>query len=292
MFWLPIVVAVCVGLVGLAPWPGVVTAARGRVPALTAPVQAPSQVQVEDRAFFSEAVNSRVPYLVYLPPGYFNSSRSHYPTLYMLHGRGGNYKEWVNYGLLDAATRLIDSGAIAPLIIVLPQGGQNYWVNHANNGPRWGDFVARDLVHEIDAHFRTMPQREKRAVGGVSMGGCGALQLSMKYNEVFAVVGAHSPALRTRETAPDYFGDQAWFDAHSPVPLFKAYPERAKRLTLKIDMGEQDTWHESAEAFHHQLDEEKITHVWQSRAGGHSGEYWGRYVEEYLRYYSGAFAAQ
>ena len=290
MVWLMVALAVCLGLAELVLSPDVANAARGRWPSLAASVQTTSPAVTEDRVFFSAAVNSDVHYLVYLPPGYQASNRKRYPVLYMLHGRGGNYREWADYGLFDTATRLINSGAIRPLIIVLPQGGQNYWVNHADNGPRWGDFVARDLVSEIDSHFRTQPQREKRAVGGVSMGGCGALQLGMNYNDVFAVVGAHSPAFRTRDTAPDYFGDQAWFDAHSPVPLFKAYPERARRLTLKIDMGEQDTWHGPAEAFHRQLADAQIAHVWQSRTGGHSGEYWSRYVEEYLRYYSAALA--
>ena len=253
------------------------------------PLAALSPARTEDHVFRSASVGRDLHYLIYLPPGYTNNLAQRYAVLYMLHGRGGSYTEWANYGLLDRATRLVETEAIRPFIIVMPQGDQEYWVDHANNGPRWGAYVARDLVAEVDSQYRTLASREKRAVGGVSMGGCGALQLAMNFNDVFGVVGAHSPALRTRDTAPDYFGDQAWFDTHSPVPLFKANPERARRLKLRIDMGAQDTWSPAAEAFHQQLVAEGVPHTWLSRNGGHSGDYWAAHVDEYLRYYSSAF---
>ena len=252
-------------------------------------VQPTSPARTEDRVFKSASVARDLHYLIYLPPGYDASPDQRYAVLYMLHGRGGSYAEWANYGLLDKATSLIEANVIQPFLIVLPQGDQEYWVDHANNGPRWGAYVARDLVAEVDSHFRTLASREKRAVGGVSMGGCGALQIAMNFSDVFGIVGAHSPALRTRDTAPDYFGDQAWFDTHSPVPLFKAHPDRARTLKLRIDMGAQDTWSPAAEAFHQQLVAEGVPHTWLSRSGGHSGDYWTSHVDEYLRFYSSAF---
>ncbi len=253
------------------------------------PLAALSPARTEDRVFASPSVGRDLHYLIYLPPGYTNNPAQRYPVLYMLHGRGGSYTEWANYGLLDSATRLIQTEAIQPFIIVMPQGEQAYWVDHANNGPRWGAYVARDLVAEVDGRYRTLADRAHRAVGGVSMGGCGALQLAMNFNDVFGIVGAHSPALRTHDTAPDYFGDQAWFDAHSPVPLFKTYPDRARALKLRIDMGAQDTWSPAAEAFHQQLVAEGVPHSWLSRSGGHSSDYWAAHVDEYLHYYSSAF---
>ena len=253
------------------------------------PLAALSPSAVEDHVFTSASVGRDLHYLIYLPPGYTSNPTQRFPVLYMLHGRGGVYTEWAAYGLLDSATRLIEAEAIQPFIIVMPQGEQAYWVDHADNGPRWGTYVARDLVAEVDGRFRTLAERQSRAVGGVSMGGCGALQLAMNFNDVFGIVGAHSPAFRTHDTAPDYFGDQAWFDAHSPVPLFKTYPDRARRLKLRIDMGAQDTWSPAAEAFHRQLAAQGIPHTWLSRPGGHSGDYWTSHVDEYLRYYSSAF---
>ncbi len=245
--------------------------------------------RTEFRSFWSDSLQRAQPYLVHLPPGYDANPNADYPVLYLLHGKNATYRFWEDMGLPDVADRLVLAGEIQPFIIVMPDGENAYWVNHANNGPRWGDYIGRDLVAEIDARFRTRPDRESRAVGGVSMGGCGALQLGMNYSSVFGIVGAHSPALRTHDTAPSYFGDLAYFNSHSPVPLFKAQPQKARSLRIWMDMGQQDVWHGPALAFHQQLVQEGIPHQWRDRPGGHDGAYWGGHEEEYVRYYDSAF---
>ena len=60
------------------------------------------------------------------------------------------------------------------------------------------------------------------------MGGHGAAQLAMSYPGRFGVAGVHSPTLRERDTAPAYFGDHQYFEAHAPVSLMRRYPERAR----------------------------------------------------------------
>jgi enterochelin esterase-like enzyme len=206
----------------------------------------------------------------------------------MLHGLGGSYREWYTDRLFDVADSLIASGEIPPLIIVLPQGEDAYWVDHANGGPRWGAYVARDLVGEIDANYRTQADRNHRAIGGMSMGGNGALQLAMNYPDVFSVVGAHSFALRRHDQAPDYFGDQTYFNAHDPVYLFGAHPDVARGLTLWLDVGNGDTWRPADEAFDRQLSDAGIAHSWHEFAGGHEDPYWSSHASDYLRFYGTA----
>jgi enterochelin esterase-like enzyme len=254
-----------------------------------APHAALSAARTETRMIWSEALQRSLPYLAHLPAGYDSNPNARYPVLYMLHGRGGSYRSWQDLGLLTIADRLVESGEIQPFIIIMPEGENAYWVNHAKGGPRWGDYIGSDLVRETDRHFRTLADRDYRAVGGLSMGGCGALQLGINYADTFGVIGAHSPAFRTHETAPSYFGDLAYFNAHSPVPLFKTKPRVAKTLKIWIDMGQQDVWHEPALAFHQQLLKEGIPHQWQGRPGGHDGAYWTGHAAEYLRYYDRAF---
>lgn len=260
------------------------------VPPHLAPYSNPLGVsQLEKRVFWSVALHRAMPYLIYLPPGYDANPQTRYPVLYLLHGRNASYRMWYDLGFHTTADRMILAGEIQPFIIVMPEGENGYWVNHANNGPQWGDYIGRDLIYEIDSHFRTKADRAGRAIGGISMGGCGALQLGMNFSDVFGIVGAHSPALRTHETAPSYFGDLAYFNAHSPVPLFKAKAKVAGALKLFIDMGEQDGWHGPALAFHRQLVEQGIAHEWKSRPGGHTGAYWSGHLSEYLGYYDRAF---
>ena len=175
--------------------------------------------------FFSRALGRDVAYLVWLPPGYgqpAGAGERTYPALYLLHGAGGpagfGAEEWLGYALTEALDRLVALGLIEPLLVVLPEGEQGYWINHAAGAARWADFVAVDLVRHVDATFRTEARRERRAIGGLSMGGHGALQLALNHPDVFAVAGAHSPTLRPFEESPAFFGDRRWFARFDPSP--------------------------------------------------------------------------
>lgn len=251
-------------------------------------LQAATSSAVVESSFYSPSVGKTLPYLVYLPAGYSTNPDARFSVLYMLHGLGGSYKEWYGDKLLETADNLIATGEIQPLIIVLPQGEDAYWVDHANGGPRWGAYVATDLVAEIDGHYRTLSDRAHRGIGGMSMGGNGALQLAMNNPDVFGVVGAHSFALRRRDQAPAYFGDQTYFNAHDPVYLFQTRPDVARSLTLWLDVGNNDSWTPADEAFDRQLSDEGIAHAWHEFSGAHEDAYWSAHTSDYLRFYGRA----
>ncbi len=236
-------------------------------------------------------------YYVYLPAGYAESGRR-YATLYMLHGRNtlgadrGSDTEWVTLGLPQTADRLIAAGEMPPTVVVMPQGDAGYWMNHANGGPRYGDYTAKDVVAHIDATYRTVPDAAHRAVGGLSMGGHGAMQLAMNYPDTFAVVGVHSPTLRTFAGGGDSFGDAAHFAAHDPASLVRRYPARARALKIFIDIGQQDgSWRDPTVALHDLLTAESVPHTFQFFTGEHSKAYWQSHCAEYLRFYGANLAS-
>ncbi len=263
-------------------------AARAAAPAPVV-LDLSSPPAVKEESFFSAALSRDMAYAVYLPPGYAASRHHRYPVLYMLHGLGGDYGEWMRLGLFTTATALIQAGEIPPLIIVAPEGKRGYWMDHANNGPRFGTYVSEDLVATIDRLYRTIPDREARAIGGMSMGGHGALQLALNHADTFGVVGAHSVALRSYEQAFEFFGDQQYFQAHDPVSLCKKDPAKARQFAIWLDIGSQDQWLGPAEAFHEQLISQKVEHDWQVFKGGHDGAYWGAHAADYLRFYGAEF---
>ena len=210
-----------------APFAGGLPAARG---------------EWREAHFFSRALHREEAYLVWLPPGY-GDGRATYPTLYLLHGVGGpdgaGVGEWLGYALTEDLDRMLALGLLEPMLVVLPAGEQGYWMNHADGGPRWADFVARDLVTHVDATFRTDPRRERRAVGGLSMGGHGALQLALNFPDVFGIAGAHSPTLRPFADSPEFFGDPAWFARYDPLSLIQR-TDAARRIAFWIDVGADD----------------------------------------------------
>lgn len=278
-----------------------VASAAASSPSLATPIAAqvaasviPSGSQVLNRTFISAALGQQMPYFVYLPVGYTESG-IRYPVLYMLHGHGGSNTEWIGYGLLETAGKIINVGQIPPMIIVLPQGDQAFWVNHADDGQRWGDYTAQDVVQYIDANYRTIPDARHRAIGGLSMGADGAMQLAMNYPGTFGSVGVHSPTLRDYPSTSAYisfFGDESYFNAHDPVHLVRQYPDRAHALNLWLDVGANDTdWHASTVSYHTLLTQLNIPHVWHGDWPGiHDGNYWGGHAADYVHFYGAALA--
>ena len=167
----------------------------------------------------------------------------------------------------------------------MPQGDLSYWVNWVDGGPRWGDYVARDVRRQVDATFRTLPDASHRAVGGLSMGGAGALQLAFNHPDVFQVVGAHSPSLHLDDgTFAGIYGTGSDFAQREPIDLAATAPG-IESLKIWIDTGEEDPWLERDEMLHANLVERGVAHNWSVLPGGHDGEYWTENLPAYLRFY-------
>jgi enterochelin esterase-like enzyme len=245
--------------------------------------------QVFERQFYSNDLKKNVSYRIYLPQGY-NSSQKRYPVLYMLHGFSGRIDEWMWYGIMGRVDDLISSGKIKPFLIVLPEGDQEYWVDHPNDGPKWGDYTAHEVVDHIDGNYRTIPLKESRAVGGLSMGATGALQIAMNYPGIFGVVGAHSPAMRTYDQKLPWWGDQAWFNQTDPVTLAKT-SDALYSVKLWIDIGANDSaWGPRMKELKQVLDERKIPFIYTEWPGDHNADYWTAHMVDYLNFYASALS--
>ena len=138
---------------------------------------------------------------VYLPPSYETAPAQRFPSLYLLHGFTGDIRAWTKNGyqgmsLAPLMDGLIKSGRIREMIVVVPNGNNAYrgsfYTNSSVTG-NWEDYIYRDLVSYVDAHYRTIARPESRGIAGHSMGGYGALTLGMKHPDVFSVIYALSP---------------------------------------------------------------------------------------------------
>lgn len=258
--------------------------------AATTAIPAPSRLLEVD--FASKTLGRTVKYYVYLPAGYDSTPTMRYPVLYYLHGIGGDPREWLGYGVREAADELLGSGAIRPFIIVPPQGDQGYWGDQVDGGPQWSTYVATDVVAEIDSTYRTLADRQDRAIGGLSMGARGALQIAMNHADIFSIVGAHSPSFRPRQDIPAHFGDDAQLALRDPISLIAAHSDIARTLTLWLDYGDRDPYRDSQAKLEQELTSEGIPHQYRPWQGHHDGFYWTGHINDYLRYYSASFPAR
>jgi enterochelin esterase-like enzyme len=246
----------------------------------------PIRGQFLELAFFSRALNREMQYYLYLPPDYNESGRA-YPVLYLLHGASGDAAEWPVYGFVDILDRSMQAQEIEPFIAVLPQGEFGYWINHAEGGYRWGDYVTPDLVGHIDSTYRTLRRPHRRAIGGLSMGAHGALVQAFRHPDVFGIVGAHSPSLRENNALVEFLGEGAEFAARDPISLARTMPN-LDHQQIWIDMGEDDPWLLRTWLLHATLTERSIAHEWHLWPGDHNMEYWTAHTPDYLRFYSRA----
>jgi len=131
---------------------------------------------------------------VVTPPGYDENAGKRYPVVYFLHGYWATpqmYQEMMHF---DEA---VNAAALAgnEVIMVIPDGHSKLKGGFYSNSPTAGNyeaFVAEDVVGWVDAHYRTIADRESRGLSGHSMGGYGTLRLGMKYPEVFSSIYAMS----------------------------------------------------------------------------------------------------
>ena len=134
--------------------------------------------------------------IVYLPPGYSLDPKRRYPVVYALHGYSISAQQWTG----EIHTPQTIEGAFAngarDMIVVLPNArtlhNGSMYSNSVTTGD-WEDFIARDVVSYIDAHYRTLPDRLSRGLAGHSMGGYGTARIAMKHPEVFGSLYIMSP---------------------------------------------------------------------------------------------------
>jgi enterochelin esterase-like enzyme len=198
---------------------------------------------------------------VYTPPDYDKGRNARYPVLILQHGSGEDETGWTRQGkaqfILD---NLIAAGKARPMIVVMDRGyafrpgtpaaniGPNAWLNNMQLAFKsFEDVVIHDLIPTIDASYRTIPDRDHRAMAGLSMGGMQTLFITLQHLDMFAYIGSLSGPIIPRLDAEDVSGDesrQEFFDIKTAYggkfadPL--AFNKRVKLLWLGVGTMESE----------------------------------------------------
>ncbi|KAA8482467.1 enterochelin esterase-like enzyme [Arcticibacter tournemirensis] len=223
--------------------------------------------KIDTVSYSSQTVGSVRRALVYTPPGFSKSKK--YPVLYLLHGIGGDEKEWFNQGkpqiILD---NLYSEKKIQPMIVVLPNGramkddGATGNIMAPDKVEAFAIFekdLLNDLIPFIEGKYPVKEERENRAIAGLSMGGGQSLNFGLGNLDKFAWVGGFSSAPNTKV----------------PEQLVPSPEEARKKLKLLwISCGDNDNLMSFSERTHDYLIRENVPHVFYVEPGGHDFKVW------------------
>lgn len=217
---------------------------------------------------------------------------SRFPTVYVLHGYGGDYRNW-----LDKQPRIKALADLYGMIVVMPDGRDTWYIDApAKPEIKMESFFVNDLVPYIDNHFPTIAAAGKRAITGLSMGGHGALFLAFRHPDIFGNAGSMSGGVDIRP-----FKDN--WGLKNLIGPKDEYPDRWEALTvinlvkdlkpgqvnITFDCGTGDFFAEVNENLHKELLEAEIPHDYASRPGKHTWSYWNNSILYHLLFFNEAF---
>ena len=221
---------------------------------------------------------------IYTPADY-EESTSRYPVLYLLHGMGGDEEAWVATGrVAEIMDNLIAQGKAEPMIIVMTNGctkhvaapgcsHEGMWAPYMS-GSMDGSFEAMfpSIVEWVDSNYRTIAERESRAIAGLSMGGFHSMQISKEYPDMFSYVGLFSAAIfRGKEGVATYDDLEAKLERQFNTGLSLYW----------IAIGSEDFLYDENVKYRNLLDAKGYEYEYCESGDGHVWRNWRIYLTEF-----------
>lgn len=243
--------------------------------------------QVRSVNYFSNITKAWRRAYVYTPPDYDNNTDKRYPVLYLQHGAGEDETGWSTQGKMDfIMDNLIAEKKATPMIVVMDRG---YATDPGRpqatiaGGPGRGmtnnvfpEVLVKEIIPMIDKTFRTLADRENRAMAGLSMGGFQTFQTTMTNLDKFAYIGGFSGAgflQQAGDIKQMYNG--AWADA-------EAFNQKVKVVYLSIGTIEPERMYAGVKGFHEALEKAGIRHVYYESPGtAHEWQTWRRSLRQF-----------
>lgn len=250
--------------------------------------------------FYSKMLKRIVPFSALLPvdtieiPGAQEISKpKSMKTLYLLHGYSGNHMDWL-YG-----TRIQELSLKHGIAVIMPSGDNNFYLDQKEKEEWYGEFIGNELLEITRTMFRLSDKREDTYIGGLSMGGFGAIRNGLKYSDNFRGIIGLSSALITHNIAnitPDFkddiasygyyrnvFGDlkQLLGSENDPEALILELKDKEKIIPdIYMACGTEDFLLEENRGFHQFLKEKNVSHTYLESPGVHDWKFWDEYIEK------------
>lgn len=225
---------------------------------------------------------------IYTPPGYEDSTEK-YPVFYLLHGAGGDEDAWTTLGrtpyIMD---NLIAAGKAKPMIVVMTNG--NAWsaaapgeepASENENRPNYsrmagGSFeksLVEDVIPYIEDHYRTLTDKDNRAIAGLSMGGVHTQTITNTYPDKFSYIGVMSMGLMNNSRMGGNYNEE------EHIKQIEALKDQDVKLYW-IGCGKEDFLYESVTNLRKFYDDHGFEYEYMETTGGHTWANWRIYLAE------------
>jgi len=255
--------------------------------------------QVREVWYHSDVTGTWRHAMVYTPPGYDTQTKMRYPVLYLQHGAGEDETGWTRQGhanfILD---NLIEGGLCKPMIIVMANGyarragqpvpdltGKPFGSPEAMRAMQemaaaFEDDITQALIPFIDSKFRTIPDRDHRAMAGLSMGGMQTFQVTFDHLDLFSYIGGFSGAAGPLVLGNEKLDPKTAF--HGALANPDAFAKRVHLLWIGVGTEEPAMMHAGLVRLHESLNDAKIKHVFYESPGtSHEWQTWRRDLKEF-----------
>ncbi len=220
--------------------------------------------------YFNKPLTKEVGFYALLPDR--QDAPGPYPVCYLLHGLSDDYTAWLRWTSIERYVRAL------PLIVVLPDGDR-CWYSDVPGVADYEKAFIEGLIPFVDQFLPTVASREGRVIGGLSMGGYGAMKLALKYPELFCSVAGHSGAydIAGREEF-DVEGVDCCFELAEQI-------DKSKTPAIRFDCGTDDFLIEHNRRFDAHLTKLGVEHEYEEFPGDHSWDYWDDHVQEAIAFH-------
>lgn len=257
----------------------------------------------ESLSFESNKLGRKVSYSIYLPSDY-NTSKRNYPVLYLLHGYTDNETNWIQMGQMKTiADRAIANEEAVPMIIVMPDAWDTWYINQYDGKVPYEDMFFEELIPYMEKTYRIRSDKESRAIAGLSMGGYGSFLYSLHHPDMFCACAPLSAAVfddtvmeaRKARSHKDLFnrlfgpGDEHWKQNNVLKILSDWDQNNLPKIRYYIDCGDDDGLLDGNMQVHQIMRQKGIRHEFRVRDGGHSWIYWRTALPEVLKFVSQTF---
>lgn len=249
--------------------------------------------------YFSKALKKIVTFNALLPlddieiPGQTAAKREPMKALYLLHGYSGNHTDWIS------GTKIQELSMRHNIAVFMPSGGNSFYLDDVNRGELYAEFIGKELVEFTRKMFPLSSRREDTFIGGLSMGGFGALRNGLFYAEQFSQILALSSALITNKIAnipvdfKDPIADYNYYTStfgnlsellgsdRDPEAVAAALKKKGADIPrIYMACGTEDFLLEENRSYHNFLLSQGIEHTYVESPGVHNWDFWNEHIEK------------